>query len=130
MQTSRKVRRDAVRLWRLCLVHGRPDAGRLRDVVARVVERRHAGAIPVLAQLRKFLYLDATRWSALVETATPLSKQESEDIDHALTLHYGEGLTTMFIVNPSLIGGVRITAGSDVYDGSVRARLDAIQRSF
>jgi len=84
----------------------------------------------VLAQLRKFLHLDATRWSALVETATPLSKQESEDIDHALTLHYGEGLTTMFIVNPSLIGGVRITAGSDVYDGSVRARLDAIQRSF
>jgi F-type H+-transporting ATPase subunit delta len=39
-------------------------------------------------------------------------------------------LRTTFNVDPSLIGGLRITAGTDVYDGSVRARLDAVEQSF
>jgi F0F1-type ATP synthase delta subunit len=29
----------------------------------------------------------------------------------------------MFAVDPALIGGLRIQVGSDVYDGSIRARL-------
>jgi F-type H+-transporting ATPase subunit delta len=32
-----------------------------------------------------------------------------------------------FTVNPSLVGGMRIKVGSDVYDGSVRARLAALE---
>ena len=130
MQTSRQARRDAARLWRLCLVHGRPDVGRLREVVDGLVATHHAAALPVLAQLRTCVRLDAARWSACVESATPLGAVEREQIDQALTHHYGDGLATKFTVNPALIGGVRITAGSDVYDGSVRARLDAVERSF
>jgi len=130
MQSSRQARRDAVRLWRLCLVHGRPDPERLRDVVEGLIERHHAGALPTLEHLRKFLQLDATRCSARVESATALGEQERADIDRALALRYGDGLLTTFTVNPSLIGGVRITAGSDVYDGSVRARLAAVEQSF
>jgi F-type H+-transporting ATPase subunit delta len=130
MHTSRQVRRDAVRLWRLCLVHGRADPGRLRDVVERLIERHHAGALPTLEHLRKLLRLDATRCSAWVETATALGERQRADIDAALTRRYGDRLSTTFMLNPSLIGGIRITAGSDVYDGSVRARLDAVERSF
>ena len=130
MQSSRQARRDAVRLWRLCLVHGRPDPERLRDVIEGLIERHHAAALPTLRHLRKFLQLDAARCSAYVETATALAEQERADIDRALALRYGDGLLTTFRVNPSLIGGVRITAGSDVYDGSVRARLAAVEQSF
>jgi len=36
-------------------------------------------------------------------------------------------LATTFETNPDLIGGMRIRVGSDVYDGSVRARLAAIE---
>jgi F-type H+-transporting ATPase subunit delta len=43
---------------------------------------------------------------------------------------YGPGLNISFGVNPALIGGVRIKVGSDVYDGSVQARLAALQESF
>ena len=129
MQTSRQVRRDAMRLWRLCLVHGRPDARRLREVVDGLVERRHVGALPVLAQLRRFLRLDTRRWSAQVESATALEEAERRRIIDTLADRYG-ALRTTFRVDPSLIGGLRITAGTDVYDGSVRARLDAVEQSF
>jgi F-type H+-transporting ATPase subunit delta len=39
---------------------------------------------------------------------------------------YGAGVTASFAVNPALVGGMRIKVGSDVYDGSVRARLAAL----
>jgi F-type H+-transporting ATPase subunit delta len=47
-----------------------------------------------------------------------------------LTRRYGEGLNISFGVNPKLIGGLRVKVGSDVYDGSVKARLAALEESF
>jgi F-type H+-transporting ATPase subunit delta len=35
-------------------------------------------------------------------------------------------VTANFTVNAALVGGMRIKVGSDVYDGSVRARLAAL----
>ena len=45
------------------------------------------------------------------------------EVQAGLTRVYGTGLETRFGENPSLIGGLRITVGSDVYDSSVRAKL-------
>ena len=39
-------------------------------------------------------------------------------------------LETSFGENPALIGGMRIKVGSDVYDGSIRARLAALECGF
>jgi F-type H+-transporting ATPase subunit delta len=47
-----------------------------------------------------------------------------------LTHRYGPGLTTAFAERPELIGGMRIQVGCDVYDGSVRAGLEALEKSF
>jgi F-type H+-transporting ATPase subunit delta len=35
-----------------------------------------------------------------------------------------------FTQNATLLGGMRIKVGSDVYDGSVQARLNALAESF
>jgi F-type H+-transporting ATPase subunit delta len=43
---------------------------------------------------------------------------------------YGPYVNTSFVENPSLIGGMRVKVGSDVYDGSVKAGLAALERSF
>jgi F-type H+-transporting ATPase subunit delta len=48
----------------------------------------------------------------------------------ALTGTYGGALKTSFAVNPTLIGGMRVKVGSDVFDGSVRARLAALEARF
>jgi F-type H+-transporting ATPase subunit delta len=39
-------------------------------------------------------------------------------------------LNINFVQNPALIGGLRIKVGSDVYDGSVQARLNKLAESF
>jgi F-type H+-transporting ATPase subunit delta len=43
---------------------------------------------------------------------------------------YGPGISASFAERPALIGGMRIKVGSDVYDGSVKAGLDALEKSF
>ena len=43
-----------------------------------------------------------------------------------LTRAYGPELHTVFREDPSLLGGIRIKVGSDVFDDTVRARLASL----
>ena len=43
---------------------------------------------------------------------------------------YGGGLEYVYAQNAALVGGARIQVGSDVYDGSIRARLAGLQETF
>ena len=62
----------------------------------------------------------------MVESATALPDALRQDVAAGLARVYGSGLQASFQENPDLIGGMRIKVGSDVYDGSVRARLAAL----
>jgi F-type H+-transporting ATPase subunit delta len=54
----------------------------------------------------------------------------SASIQARLAGAYGPGLSISFAQNPALLGGMRISVGSDVYDGSVQGRLAALEQSF
>ena len=74
--------------------------------------------------------LDYAEHTATVESATPLPADLQTIVQNGLTHRYGPGLTTAFVESPELIGGMRIQVGCDVYDGSVRAGLEALTKSF
>ncbi len=61
----------------------------------------------------------------LIESATELTPEAARQIVESLKRKYGADLTTEFVVNPELLGGMRIRVGSDVWDSSVRNRLAA-----
>ena len=127
MRANRKIRRTARQLFRLCLVKGVLDEGRVRLVARRIASAGRRGAIPILASFQRLVRLDRERRTALIESATPLSASMREGIQSDLARIYGPGLDTSFDQNPALIGGMRIKVGSDVYDDSVRARLTALE---
>jgi F-type H+-transporting ATPase subunit delta len=77
-------------------------------------------------EFRRMVRLDSDRHRASVESATALADDLRDTVREGLARVYGPGLETSFAENPDLIGGMRIRVGSDVYDGSVRARLAAI----
>ena len=39
---------------------------------------------------------------------------------------YGKDVSFQYSVNPDLIGGLRIRVGSDVWDGTVKSKLDRL----
>jgi F-type H+-transporting ATPase subunit delta len=67
---------------------------------------------------------------ATIESAAPLPADLQTVVQNQLRHRYGPGLTIVFAHHPELIGGMRIQVGCDVYDGSVRAGLEALEKSF
>jgi len=65
-----------------------------------------------------------------IESATALGHEAARDIINNLKRKYGADLTTHFVTNPELLGGMRIRVGSDVWDSSVRNRLQRLQQQL
>ncbi len=130
MKTIRQIKREAKRLFRLCLVNGSLDGGRTRKVVQRIIGDRRRGGLAVLSHFQRLVRLDCARHTAEVESAMPLPADLRARIEVGLARIYGPGIGASFAHNPGLIGGMRIKVGSDVYDGSVRARLAALEKGF
>ena len=126
MKVPRKVRRTARQLFRLCVVHGELDPVRVRQVAEGVARSGRRGSLAVLGDFQRMVRLDREEHRAVVESAAPLPDDLRNELQSDLTRRYGSGLETTFSENPALIGGMRIRVGSDVFDGSVRARLAAI----
>ncbi len=130
MKATRRAQRDATDLFRACLVKGLLDETRAREAVRRIIAERPRGYLSILSHFLRLVRLDSSRHSAKVESAKSLSADLQAIVQKSLAAAYGAGLSTTFAENPALIGGMRIQVGSDVYDGSVRARLAALEESF
>lgn len=129
MRTPRQIGRDAKALWRLCGADGHADERRIRRVVDAMIASRRAGALPILKQFLRLVKLDRARHEARIASAAPLDAELQSAVERTLAGRY-RGVTATFVVDPSLIAGMRVAIGSDVYDGSVRAGLAALDRRF
>jgi F-type H+-transporting ATPase subunit delta len=130
MKITKQAKREAKQLYRLCLVNGLLDENRVRQVVQRVIATGERNCPSVLAHFLRLVKLDCARHTATIESATPLPADLQAIVQTGLTHRYGPGLTTAFAQRRELIGGMRIQVGCDVYDGSVRAGLEALEKSF
>lgn len=130
MKISKQARRDARDLFRLAQKESVLDEGLVRQIVDELIERKPRGYIGILSQMQRLVKLDIARRTARVESVTPLDEAAQRSIRENLTQRFGPGLQFLFETNPALIGGMRVQVGSDVYDGTVRARLDALQEAF
>ena len=130
MKTTRQIKREAKQLFRFCLVNGLLDEGRTRQVVQRIIDEKRRGSLALLSYFQRLVKLDFARHTAQVESAVPLPADLRASIQAGLAHTYGPGISASFAHNPGLIGGMRIKVVSDVYDGSVRARLAALEKGF
>jgi F-type H+-transporting ATPase subunit delta len=130
MKVTKQARRGAKELFRSCFVNGVLDENRARQAVQVVLKDKPRGYLAILSHFQRLLKLDLERRTARVESAVPLAPDLQASVQASLTRLYGPGLNLSFSQNPELLGGMRIKIGSDVYDGSVQARLRALQESF
>jgi len=130
MKINRRSRRVARQLFQLCLVDGRLDAARVRTVAARLGAGSARGSLAVLSAFQRLVRLDYARHTAVIETAQPLTDDVRRDVEAQLARLHGADLGISVALNPALIGGMRITVGSSVYDGSVRGKLNALEQQL
>ena len=130
MKITKQARRDAKQLFQACKVNGLLDEGRARLSVQAVIAKKPRGYVAILSHFQRLVKIDLERRSARVESAVPLSGAMEASLRSSLAQRYGGGLNIVFSQNPALIGGLRVQIGSDVFDGSVQARLNALAESF
>src|SRR5262245_12474929 len=130
MKISKQARRDAKQLFRSCSVNGLLVDDRVRGVVQRVIAQKPRGYLSILAHFQRLVKLDLERRTARIESAIALPENLRASVQANLESKYGPGLAVSFSQNPDLIGGLRVQVGSDVYDGSIRARLAALAEGF
>lgn len=61
---------------------------------------------------------------AYVTVASPLDDAAEQRLAEQLAGMYGRGVSLKITIDPSVIGGVRVLIGSDLYDGTTIRRLD------
>jgi F-type H+-transporting ATPase subunit delta len=130
MKISKRAQRDARELFRCCLVNGVLDETRGRQAVALLLESKPRGYLEILGRLHRLVKLEIAKRTATVENAVESTPEQQAGIKASLERHYGQGLDIHYVANPALIGGLRVQVGSDLYDGSVKTRLERLQQSF
>lgn len=96
-----------------------------RAVVARerTFDLTLEGYLNIAAELRN-------RGIATVEVARPLSEEQTTRIRAALSRSIGREITLNVVVNPAVIGGVRVSMGDEVIEGTVAGRLSDVRRKL
>ena len=130
MKIRKQERHDAKQLFRGCLVNGVLDEGRVRGAVQALIARKPRGYLGILEHFKRLVQLEIQRYTGTVESAVPLPEDLRQSVQANLARHYGRNLHLQFRQTAALLGGLRVRVGSDVFDGSVRARLAALQESF
>ena len=130
MKISKQAQRDARQLFRSSLVNGALDESRVRQVVTLLAEKKPRGYVQILTRLHRLVKLDLAKRTAKVEGAVAATPALMSEVKAGLEKRYGAGLELSYVINPSLLGGLRIQVGSDLYDGSVKTRLDKLAQSF
>jgi len=130
MKINKETRRLAKELLRASYVDGKLENGRVSSLVKSLIEKKPRHYIQVLEAYQRLLRLEAEKRTATIETATDLPSDAQQQIVGNLKRKYGNDLTARFAVRPELLGGMRIRVGSDVWDSSVRNRLQRLQEQL
>jgi F-type H+-transporting ATPase subunit delta len=127
VKISKDIRQLSRTLVRDSHVDGALDRDRINSIVRTIIEKKPRNYIQLLKNYQRLLRLEVEKRRATIESAAELDPEAGRQIVVSLEQKYGPGLATEYVINPALLGGVRVRVGNDVWDSSVRNRLERLQ---
>lgn len=117
-------------MLRASFTDGQLDRGKIASLAQSLIAKKPRRYIDVLQNYKRLLRLEIEKRHAKIESASELSPHTSSNVVVKLKRKYGDDLTTEFVVDPTLLGGMRVRVGSDVWDGTVRNRLERLRQQL
>jgi F-type H+-transporting ATPase subunit delta len=130
MKTQKEARKISREMFRYSFTASKLDEEKITEMVQSVIARKPRHYVDVLKDYQHLLQLEVEKRHVVIESATPLNRSVGDQILANLRARYGEDLTTEFRTNPELLGGLRVKIGNDVWDGSVKSRLNQLQQQL
>jgi F-type H+-transporting ATPase subunit delta len=126
MKIGRDVRKQAKTFFRACFVDGRLDEKRVKRATEIIAKEKPRHVTAILTWFKKLVELEIHKNTVQVDSATPLP-DEGSSIFKQVEDKFGPVLAKFYNVKEALVGGLRIQVGSNVWDGSIRQRLNTLK---
>lgn len=102
-----------------------PAAGNLLDLVIR--NGRLAALPEIASQFQALVNAQSGVSDATIYSAFVIDLPQLNDVVSALERRFQRKLKTHVVIDPELIGGIRVVVGDEVLDTSVKARLEQMR---
>jgi F-type H+-transporting ATPase subunit delta len=130
MKINKEIRQLSRQMLRASFTDGQLDQGKIESLVQSLIAKKPRRFLDILQNYKRLLRLEIEKRHATIESASKLSSQNSSETLAKLKQRYGDDLTAEFRTDPTLLGGMRVRVGSDVWDGTVRNRLQQLQQQL
>ncbi len=127
MSTALEIRRTARKLIAVSVEDGQLKPEVVQTIVKKLAGEKPRGYLQLIKAYWRLVGLEMKKSRVLVESAEALEGSLEKSVLGDLKKKYGDHITAEFAVNESLIGGMKITVGSDVWDGSVKNRIERLE---
>ncbi|GAA0996183.1 F0F1 ATP synthase subunit delta [Subtercola frigoramans] len=100
-------------------------------IVRHLVQQPRGRRIAELLRIASTIVADAKNQSiATVTLASPIAAEQLDRLRASLGRLYGRQLTINQVVDPTVLGGLRVQVGDDVIDGSIESRLSELRQKL
>lgn len=100
----------------------------VQNLLRTVLDNGRLAAMPAIAaQYRSLVNAQSGVSDATVYSAFPIDGEQLADVVAALEKRFDRKLNANVVVEPELIGGIRVVVGDEVLDTSVKARLEQMK---
>ena len=119
-----QARRQLIRT----LLEGKAQPETVRLVEYAVLERREGSLNKELDRIIELAAARRRRIVAVARVAKPLSDGHRHRLERALSAQAGTEVQLNVVVEPGLVGGIKVEIGDEVVDGTIIGRLEDARR--
>ena len=130
MKSGKEATRVAKKLFSASFADGKLDPKTVEKVVKKLIAGKPRGYLQVINAYWRLVKLDGDNNRAVIESAVELDAATKDAVVADLKKKYSDQIVAEFILNADLIGGMKIRVGSDVWDGSVKNRIERLSEKF
>lgn len=103
---------------------GKKASPHTANVISFLVQQGRARDLPkIIDSLVQLAAEERERAVAEVRTAVPLDDEDRQKLKDAITQATGKNVDLKVIIDPEVIGGLLVRVGDQVFDGTVKRRL-------
>lgn len=102
-------------------------SSQLKDFLYLLAQKRRLDLLSEIIDYLRKTYSHQDAWDALLQVSSPLDLEVLQSIQRSGEKRIGHRLKMFVHLDPELLGGVRLTVGNRVFDGSVSGALGELR---
>ena len=120
---KKQIQQLARQFYKLSIVNGALSADRVAGVLQYIEKHRPPQTLAIMKAYQRLIAAQVAREQAVVQHAGPMHDSVLAEIAASMTRKYGRQINSVSRRNDSLLAGLRIRVGDDVYESSVAGQL-------